>query len=215
MIAVLVAVYAVQVVIELTAGRAALYQVFREWGLVPAALARGERFHTLLTYGFLHANPLHLIVNSVSLYFLGREVEEKIGTAALIACYLAFIVLGGVAYALINPDPTAALIGASAAVFGFLGIIALLEPFSLTYVVVIPVPTILIAVGYTVFCLFFIHTPLWWGGIAHSAHLGGLLGGMLLAIPIEPKKALEGLVIYLALLGLVLYAIWLTLRLLL
>jgi membrane associated rhomboid family serine protease len=70
-----------------------------------------------LTYGLLHAGPLHAIGNGLLLYFAGREVEPIIGSRHLAAMYIGGNVLGGIAQWLGMPGPlTTGTVGMSAGV---------------------------------------------------------------------------------------------------
>ena len=73
-----------------------------------------------LTYGFLHGGPLHMAVNMVTLWSLGRIVVGRIGGRGLALLYLGSILGGAVAYGLIS-DSLRLMVGASGALFGLAG----------------------------------------------------------------------------------------------
>jgi membrane associated rhomboid family serine protease len=68
-----------------------------------------------LTYGLLHAGPLHAVGNALLLYFAGREVEPIIGGRHLAAIFVGGIVLGGIAQCLGMPG-SYQVVGTSAGV---------------------------------------------------------------------------------------------------
>ena len=73
----------------------------------------------MLTAGFLHASLIHIGLNMLSLYFVGRILEPAIGTANFVAVYLASLLAGSFGALLFQPDvPT---LGASTAIFGIFG----------------------------------------------------------------------------------------------
>ena len=71
---------------------------------------------TIITYMFLHAGMMHLLFNMLGLYFFGPRLEERLGSRSFLILY----VLSGVSGALLSliMGPSAAVLGASAAVFG-------------------------------------------------------------------------------------------------
>jgi rhomboid protease GluP len=74
----------------------------------------------LITAGFLHANWLHLLMNSWSLFILVTEVEQFYGTSRLIVAYVFSTVAGFVLACFWTPNSQ--VLGASCAAFGLMGI---------------------------------------------------------------------------------------------
>ncbi|MCS7238592.1 MAG: rhomboid family intramembrane serine protease [Thermoguttaceae bacterium] len=94
-----------------------------------------------LTYGFVHApQPGHIILNMLQLFFLGREVEERYGTREFWLLYLAMIVVGGLAHAIVNFGTHFILIGASGAVNGVVLLFVLNNPHATLTLFPIPIP---------------------------------------------------------------------------
>ena len=166
--------------------------VERMFALTPAALRAGHVW-TLFTYGFLHAQGLHLLlhiaVNLLGLFFLGRALLPVLGEKQFLFVYSAAVVLGGAVWAAVNWHAGAELIGASAGVMALFIVFACLYPdqemtFLLFFIVPVTIkPKYLayIAVGVDlVGCLAYEVTgnlsPF---GYAHSAHLGGMAAGWL------------------------------------
>ncbi|MDQ1726549.1 MAG: hypothetical protein QOK14_594 [Frankiaceae bacterium] len=89
---------------------------FLLWG---QAVQQGESYR-LLTAAFLHASITHLLVNMLSLYVVGTQVERLLGTGRYVALYLT-AALGGSAASYAFQGPAAAGLGASGAIFGLLG----------------------------------------------------------------------------------------------
>lgn len=65
-----------------------------------------------LTFGLLHAHPLHLLSNLLLLYFAGREVEPILGAKPVLSLFLLAQILGGLVHAIVMPGQP--LVGASA-----------------------------------------------------------------------------------------------------
>lgn len=151
------------------------------------AVLRGKEYHRLLTAGFLHVTPTHLIVNMLSLYFCGRGVELIYGQGAYLLIYLGSL-LGGNLLALLmqRGNPGYSALGASGAISGVIFALVYLAPAQMFYLFFfLPIPAWLFAilfVGYSVFGMQTGH-----GNLGHEAHLGGAVIGMLLAIGLIPQ----------------------------
>lgn len=94
--------------------------LYRAWSMVPDVVASDGEWWRLLTNGFLHFGPIHLLLNMLALYILGRELEPVLGGARFLSVYLVSL-LGGSVAALLFQDPNDQLAGASGAVFGLMG----------------------------------------------------------------------------------------------
>lgn len=132
---------------------------------------------SIVTYMFLHGGLMHILFNMIGLYFFGSRVEERLGPKAFTILYF----LSGVSGALLSMAmaPRAALIGASAGVFGVMLAFAYFWPDAPILIWgIIPVPARILVIITTLLAL--------WsglggvgGGIAHFAHLGGYAGAYL------------------------------------
>ena len=151
----------------------------------PAAL-RGLRLWTLASYALLHAGPLHLLINGLIIYFMGREVLPLLGNKRFIAVSVAAAVGGALLWFAVNFNNTQAyLIGASSIAMALLILFACFypnQPITVLLFFIIPVsirPKYLaaIAIALDVFGLVFFEIPARQGvpTIAYSAHLGGEL----------------------------------------
>ena len=129
-------------------------------------LAQGE-WYRLLTAAFLHYGPIHLAMNMLALWWIGRPLEDWLGPARYLLLYLVSG-LAGSAGALVA-SPGAITVGASGAIFGILGAAIVLERQG-TYVLGGSALTLLI-----VNIAFTFAVP----GISIGGHLGGLAGGAL------------------------------------
>lgn len=142
---------------------------------------------TLLTYGFVHTSLLHLIVNLLGIFFLGREVLVATGPRRFVGLYLGSIVVGGILCSIIAAAvgrlPGIA-IGSSGAVLALLAFFACLNPdrpitFLLFFVVPVtikPKYLALIALSLTAFAFLFFELP---GNVGVTIPPSALLGGML------------------------------------
>jgi membrane associated rhomboid family serine protease len=94
-------------------------ELFVQWQLWPPIVAGGQWWR-LVTSGFLHYGPIHIAVNMFALYVLGRDLELVLGRTRFTAVYLVSLLGGGVAVFLFG-DQSTAVAGASGAVFGLMG----------------------------------------------------------------------------------------------
>lgn len=140
---------------------------------------------TPLTYPFLHDGPFHLIMNLLGLYFIGKGVEYIIGTTNF--WYLAIIgSTCGCSFWLLTNSNGGFLIGASAIVMSCLSYYCLKNPSTpITLLIFFILPCrikpkwVLLAVLFIDLYGFIFSELNNSGSIAHSAHLGGLMGGAL------------------------------------
>jgi len=137
----------------------------------------------LLTYGFLHATPAHVLFNMFAVYMFGGPMERVWGGGRFAAYYLVCVVSAALAQLAVDammadPSPT---IGASGGVFGLLLAFAMYFPRQRIVLLIppIPMPAWLFVTLYGALELFFGVTGTQ-AGVAHFAHLGGMLGGYLM-----------------------------------
>ena len=115
--------------------------------LNPSDILAGRDLWTLVSHIFFHVNFWHLFVNMFSLFFIGSACESLIGKKRMIWFYLFAGILGGVVFVLAawlgsitgavslfsSLDISGA--GASGALFGLLGILAVLIPKKRIYLI--------------------------------------------------------------------------------
>lgn len=143
------------------------------------------RFWQIITYAFLHStgNFTHLLFNMLGLWMFGEEIERYVGPRRLLACYFASVVTAALSQLFIPilfGAPPAPTIGASGGVFGLLLAYAFLFPNRKVVPLIppIPMPAWLFATIYAALELFLGVTGTL-SGIAHFAHLGGMVGSFL------------------------------------
>jgi len=138
----------------------------------------------VLSYMFLHGSFIHMLFNMLVLYFIGVDTEREMGTLHFVFLYFTSGILGGLGWLLLAP-PGGICIGASGAVFGILGAFAAMFPnrlITLLVFFIIPITMrawVMVVVLATIeFTLMMTHVV---SGIAHSAHLAGMLAGYVYA----------------------------------
>ena len=142
-------------------------KLFADWVLYPPAVAHGQLFR-LIGSGFLHFGPIHIAVNMLALYIVGRDVEMVLGRARYLAVY-AVSLIGGAALVLMMQQGGITA-GASGAIFGLFGAQAMV----LIRLRQSPGP-VLVIIGINV--VISLSIP----GISLWGHLGGLAAGTLAA----------------------------------
>lgn len=73
-----------------------------------------------LSHAFLHGSAVHVAMNSVVLLSVGKLVVTFCGQARMLALFAITAIAGGAGFALLGPNATVPMIGASGAVFGFM-----------------------------------------------------------------------------------------------
>lgn len=124
LIAINVVVFALTVFDARSLNRNDASPLFQYGSLVPGLVADGEWWR-LITSGFLHFGPIHLLFNAFALFVIGRDVEGILGRARLLTVY-AVSLLGGSAAVMLFSSPASQTAGASGAVFGVMGALAVL-----------------------------------------------------------------------------------------
>ena len=149
--------------------------------LVPAFVAEGEAWR-LLTSTFLHSGLTHLLLNMVSLYFLGSLVEASFGRGRFFALYILSGIAGGIAYLYFGWDnPLQPAVGASGAIFGMLGGVFGYSIRRGTFSTRDPViGQLLLLTGLNLFIGLSIPN------VSNTAHLGGLAGGLVYGFLLAP-----------------------------
>ena len=139
----------------------------------------------LLTYQLMHGGLIHLLLNCWAIYVFGREVEDTLGRQKFLALYFSSGVIGGLFQALggllLRGHFAESVVGASAGAFGLVAAFATLypeRPLMLLIFFIIPVNmrAKFLLLFSAVLAVFGIVFPM--DNIAHAAHLGGMLTGI-------------------------------------
>lgn len=168
------------------------------------------RVWTLFTYALGHNGPMHLLVNGLLIYFIGRALEPLVGQKNVLRCFLLSVLAGGLLWFFVHlATGQSVLLGASAGALGLLFLFCSLRPNQpMTLLLFFILPVTLkpkwIAFGllaFDAFGLLFGELPrglgvsegIMGGATAFSAHLGGMLVGFLYARHLQkPVKFKRG-----------------------
>lgn len=159
-------------------------QIIYDYGLIGEAVKNGD-FFRLITSEFLHASAVHLLVNMYSLYIIGTQIENFLGKKKYILIYLMSAVFASLLSITLG-DLTSISIGASGAIFGLLGSLLYFGYHYRVYLgnviksQIIPIILLNLIIGFSI------------QGIDNFAHIGGLVGGVLVtkALGVDEKSSL-------------------------
>ena len=138
----------------------------------------------LVTYAFLHANFSHIFFNMLALYMFGGEIERLFGSRYYLCFYFASVVTAAITHLVITTSmgsPPVPMVGASGGVYGLLLAYGMYFPHNRVMLLFPPIP-----LPARVFVTLYALIELFLGvtgsqeGVAHFAHLGGMIGGYLL-----------------------------------
>lgn len=148
-----------------------------------SALVRNGEVYRLVSYMFLHAGILHIVLNMYSLFIVGPRVEDFFGKWKYLLIYLFSGICGGLLSVGLTPNTVS--VGASGAIFGLFGALIYFGYSYRGYIGAIVRSQVLPVVIYNLLMGLFIPGIDMWG------HVGGLIGGILTANmlgTIENKK---------------------------
>ncbi|MEJ2368167.1 MAG: rhomboid family intramembrane serine protease [Acidobacteriota bacterium] len=167
-----VAVFLLEVFLGKPRGAEFIYM----FGLVPHRVFP-YHLYTLITYAFLHAGLAHIFINMMVLFFFAGDLQIFMGTKRFLILYFGSVLTGGLA-GMFMPG-NVVIMGASGAIFGILVAFALYFPrMTVLLFFVIPMKMRTLAIALIVIELYFVATSSG-GHIAHLAHLGGALFGLI------------------------------------
>jgi len=152
----------------------------------PASGPLGSNFEAwqLVTYSFLHGNVPHIFFNMFALYMFGSDVERLFGSRFFTAYYFVSVLAAAICHLVVTtwmgaePVPT---VGASGGIYGVLLAYGLYFPHRRVMLLFPPIPMSarMLVLVYAVLELVLGVTGTA-AGVAHFAHLGGMLGGYLM-----------------------------------
>jgi membrane associated rhomboid family serine protease len=134
----------------------------------------GHDYWRLVSSGFLHSGPIHILFNMYLLWLLGNLLEPVLGSGRFAALYMTALLWG--AFGALVAQPNVATVGASGAVFGLMGAAAVeqrargINPFKTDIGVLIMLNLVL---SFAI------------SGISIGGHIGGLVGGILVGVAFE------------------------------
>ncbi|MEW9623683.1 rhomboid family intramembrane serine protease [Rhodanobacter geophilus] len=175
---------------------------FALWPLGPSPYSNVAGFEPwqLVTYAFMHGGFEHILFNMFGLYMFGGVIERTFGARNYTIYYFVCAIVAAVAQLLVVKYFTHGFyptIGASGALFGLLLAFGMLYPHEKMFLIFLPIPmpAWLFVIGYAAVELVLGVTGTQ-AGVAHFAHLGGMVGGYVMIqywrgrLPLKPKRRL-------------------------
>ena len=158
------------------------------WAFRPYHVVRDKEWGRWITAGFVHVGLGHLAFNMITLFFFGPEIEGVLGPWRFLAVYVGSeLAANALTYWRHKDNPAYSAVGASGAISGVMFSFVLFAPFAMLYIFfAIPMPAIVFAVLYVVLSIYAAKQRA--GRIAHEAHLGGALGGLVLTLLLYPAS---------------------------
>jgi membrane associated rhomboid family serine protease len=148
-----------------------------EFALYPAAIDQGQ-WYRLITVALVHGGWLHLVFNMLALLSIGTLIESFYGRNKYAIILFVSLISGSLASYIFNPPQTLA-VGSSGMIFGLFGALAIAgRALGANLKEVGSLIAINIAIPFLI------------PGIDWKAHLGGLIGGALIAALLKPKRSL-------------------------
>ena len=170
---------------------------FRNWLELNIQNFEELKVWTIVSYAFLHApitnaptihatnNLIHILGNMLGLFFIGRIIELLIGRQQFFVLYFSGAVIGGITYLFFHLNDASSVIGASAAVSALLAFFCMHYPEQpVTFLLFFIIPMTIKPkwlfwgfLGVSTYLLLFSEIQ-GTNRVAHSAHLGGFLTGV-------------------------------------
>jgi len=156
--------------------------VMNNIALQPLAILQYQKLWTIITSMFMHGSVIHLAVNMISLMFLGSFLERIIGKKKFLVSYIICGIVASIFFVILallfKSDLSVAAVGASGAIFGIGGILAVVTPKVPVYIMFIPIAmpmwfgiVLMLAVMWLISAA--VGLP-----IGNTAHLGGFIAGL-------------------------------------
>ncbi len=176
-------------------------QIIGRLSFRPRQILDRKEYYRFISAGFAHQELWHIAFNMLTLYFFGPLLEARfidifgpwLGMGMFLVLYFgAELTAHALTMYYHKDDPYYSAIGASGAISGVVFAFCLYRPFAMLGIMfVIPMPAILFAVLYvggSIYAMKRSHRGGAMGRIAHEAHLGGAVGGLLLTMIIDPES---------------------------
>ena len=157
------------------------YVILEMGGKFNPLIIENNQWWRLVTAGFIHIGLTHILMNGISLYYLGSELEQAIGSLRFLGIYISSVLGGNLLSFAFNIENISA--GASTGVFGlFAAIIAL----SILY----PQSSLLKqrAHSFIFLILFNVVSGIMTPGLDNLGHIGGAIVGFLVMLCMGTKQ---------------------------
>lgn len=171
---VFIAINVIVYILGIIGSTTGLFDLYTAFALHREYVQAGE-IHRLISAAFLHENIFHLMMNMYALFIIGSQVETFIGKGRYILIYLMSAITGSLLSCIVN---TGWSLGASGAIFGLMGALVYFGYHFRLYLdaalrtQIVPLIILNLAIGFIV------------PNIDNAAHIGGLIGGLFMAMAV-------------------------------
>jgi len=135
---------------------------------------------SLVTYIFLHGSANHIVSNLFSLVLFGFILEKIVGSKNFLVTFFS----AGIAAGMVSTFFYSSVIGASGAIFGIVGVLAVIRPKMVVLAFGMPIPMLAAVVMWAALDLGGVFYP---SSVANIGHIGGLLAGVAVGFWLRPK----------------------------
>lgn len=153
------------------------------WGAVYGPRVSAGEYYRLVSAGFIHYGPYHILANMYALIQAGAFVEAIYGSGRMLVIYFVALVAGNlVAYltTIAGGTQTAGASGAIMGLFGAIAVLALRRPDIRGALLRVALFPIVVTLGYGLMNPY----------VSNAAHIGGVIGGSLAALLVPPPAQL-------------------------
>jgi membrane associated rhomboid family serine protease len=148
-----------------------------DYGLFGPSIRYDREWWRIVTAGFLHVNLVHILFNMAALAQFGRVLEAAFGRVRYLALYVTALLAGSAGALLVRPD--AVTVGASGAIFGLMAALALTMHRRGMNIWQTGIGAVLVLNLVVTFAI---------PNISVGGHVGGLVGGGLTALALDPAR---------------------------
>ena len=179
--------------VSITNDARAINTFYFNWAMIPARVVQGDGGLTLVTSMFLHGSWLHLAGNMLFLWIFGDNIEDEMGHVRFLLFYILAGLGASAVHILSAPGSHIPVVGASGAIAGVMGGYLLLFPKAkvdillilITFIRIVPIPAwLMLALWFVMQFVGGLLSDPTGDGVAHWAHAGGFVVGILLTLPI-------------------------------
>jgi membrane associated rhomboid family serine protease len=161
--------------------------IMEKYSFKPYRIHRYGESYRFITHGFVHADPIHLLFNMMSLFFVKDATETIFSPFFIVFYFLALIASSLPDYFMNKNNPYYDAIGASGAVAASLFALVLFDPWGDIRLFFV------IKVYFILFAVFYIGYSYYMGkqgrdNIGHRAHLSGAIFGIIATILYRPES---------------------------
>lgn len=162
-------------------------ELMTKWALNPFDMVRHKEYYRFLSSGFIHGNPLHLMMNMTAFALFGFHLEPRLGHWQFGVLYLCSLLLSDLINVIRYRDrPSYYSLGASGAVSGVVLSSVACDPYmDLSFLMLIDIPAWTFGLSYILYSIFATYRGS--DRVNHLAHLVGAVSGIVLTLLLKPE----------------------------